>query len=116
MPETILQFGAGRFLRAFVDRFVQEAKDAGHDLGRVVVVQTTPGRRAELLGDAGYPVLIRGVVNGETITRVQRVSSISRAMIAAEAWRDVLEVAASPKLTTIVTNATEAGYQLSPAD
>ena len=34
--ETILQFGAGRFLRAFVDRFVQHANDAlisGSDVG-----------------------------------------------------------------------------------
>ena len=23
LPETVLQFGAGRFLRAFVDRFIQ---------------------------------------------------------------------------------------------
>jgi len=114
MRETILQFGAGRFLRAFVDRFVQEANDAGHDLGKVVVVQTTPGRRAELIGGDGYPVLIRGIEQGQTIDRVVRVRSISRAMIAAEAWRDVMEVAASPTLTTIVTNATEAGYQLSP--
>lgn len=116
MPETLLQFGAGRFLRAFVDRFLQEAKDAGHDLGSAVVVQTTPGRRAELLGESGYPVLIRGVIGDETIDRVQRVTSISRALVAAEAWREVMEVAASPTLTTIVTNATEAGYQLSPAD
>ena len=44
--ETILQFGAGRFLRAFVDRFVQHANDAGQDVGKVVVVQSTPGARA----------------------------------------------------------------------
>ena len=51
--ETILQFGAGRFLRAFVDRFVQHANDAGQDVGKVVVVQSTPGARADsILGTA----------------------------------------------------------------
>jgi len=51
--ETILQFGAGKFLRAFFDLFVQEAAEAGEDPGKVVVVQSTPGSRVEKLNNSG---------------------------------------------------------------
>src|SRR5262245_46184644 len=65
-PETVLQFGAGRFLRGFVDRFLQNANDAGQNVGQVVVVQSTPGARAALLNQQpdGYHVLVRGYENG----------------------------------------------------
>jgi tagaturonate reductase len=116
--ETILQFGAGRFLRAFVDRFVQHANDAGRDVGSVVVVQSTPGTRAELLssGGGGFHVVVRGIENGETVDRVEPVRSVSRALVASESWPAVLEVARSPELKYIISNATEAGYVLDDAD
>lgn len=118
LPETILQLGAGRFLRAFVDRFVQEANDAGQNVGRVVVVQSTAGRRAELLSNQpeGYQVLVRGYQEGQLIERIDKVRSISRALSAASQWPDVLALAVSPALRFIVSNATEAGYVSDPAD
>ncbi|MCE9606473.1 MAG: altronate dehydrogenase [Planctomycetia bacterium] len=116
--ETILQFGAGRFLRAFVDRFVQHANDAGLGVGSVVVVQSTPGSRAELLssGSGGFHVVVRGYEAGEVVDRVETVRSVSRALVASESWPAVLEVARSPELKFIVSNATEAGYVLDDAD
>jgi tagaturonate reductase len=118
LPETVLQFGAGRFLRAFVDRFVQNANDAGQKIGRVVVVQSTPGSRAEAINQSGkgFHVLVRGYENGEVVERVERIESISRALIAADAWPEVLELAGQPQLRYIVSNATEAGYKISPDD
>lgn len=78
--ETVLQFGAGRFLRAFVDRFVQNANDAGQGVGRVVVVQLTPGQRADLINAQpdGYHVLVRGYQDGEVIERIDPVRSVRR--------------------------------------
>lgn len=118
LPETVLQFGAGRFLRAFVDRFVHQANLAGQGVGRVVVVQSTPGARAELLNSQpeGFHVAVRGLSQGATIDRVEPVSSISRALTATTQWGAVLDVARAPALRWIVTNATEAGYALDPAD
>jgi tagaturonate reductase len=118
LPETILQFGAGRFLRAFVDRFVENANDAGQEVGRVVVVQSTPGQRADLLNSQpeGYHVLVRGYAAGELVDRVEPVRSISRALVAQTQWADVLTVARSSELRYLVTNATEAGYALDVAD
>ena len=115
LAESILQFGAGRFLRAFFDRFVQQANEAGQNVGRIVVVQSTPGSRAELLGKqpGGYGVLVRGYADGALVERVDRVQSVSRALIADSQWDEVVALAVSPALTTVVTNATEAGYALS---
>lgn len=116
--ESVLQFGAGRFLRAFVDRFIQHAHDSRQDVGSVVVVQSTPGSRAELLSSSGngFHVVVRGIENGETVDRVESVKSISRALVASEAWPSVLEVARSPDLKYIISNATEAGYVLDDED
>ncbi|HBH50953.1 MAG TPA: altronate dehydrogenase [Planctomycetaceae bacterium] len=118
LPETVLQFGAGRFLRAFTDRFLHQANAAGQDWGRVVVVQSTPGNRAEALNSNqdGFHVVVRGLENGETVDRVEPVHSIARAIPAVERWGDVLEVARSPHLRLIVSNATEAGYAVDPQD
>jgi tagaturonate reductase len=116
--ETVLQFGAGRFLRAFADRFIQYANDHGQGAGGVVVVQSTPGPRAELLRQQpeGYHVLVRGYEDGKLTERPEMVRSIRRALIAQEEWERVLDVARSPELRYIISNATEAGYTLDPGD
>ncbi len=119
-PETVLQFGAGRFLRAFFDLFIDEANAAGSDseAGHVVVVQSTPGPRAELLEARGgvYHVALRGIADGERVDRTRPVESISRALVAATEWDEVLRVARSPDLRVIVSNTTERGYELDPVD
>jgi tagaturonate reductase len=118
LPETVLQFGAGRFLRAFVDRFIQNANDEGQVVGRAVVVQSTPGQRADLINSqpGGYHVLIRGFADGELVDRSEPVRSICRALVAQHQWDEVLAVARSKELRIIVTNATEAGYAIDAAD
>lgn len=118
LAETILQFGTGRFLRAFVDRFVHQANASGQNVGRVVVVQSTGSQRAELLGQAsaGFHVVVRGYSGEDLIDEVQTVESISRALTAATEWDKVLEVARSPELRWVVTNATEAGYAVAEGD
>jgi tagaturonate reductase len=116
--ETVLQFGAGRFLRAFVDRFIQNANDTGQNAGQVVVVQSTPGKRADLLQKSadGYHVLVRGCEDEKLIERVETIRSVSRALVASTQWRDVLNVARSPQVKYVVSNATESGYVLDPSD
>lgn len=117
LPETIMQFGAGRFLRAFVDRFVHQANEGGQKVGRIVVVQRDADARAESLqSHDGYTVLVRGYENGQLIERPEPVASISRSIVAADDWREVLRIAGTGDLQTIVSNATEAGYKLDPAD
>jgi tagaturonate reductase len=118
LPETILQFGAGRFLRAFFDRFVHQANDSGQAVGRIVVVQRSADQRSELLHNnpAGYNVLVRGYQDGELVNRHERVQSISRVLTSDRQWREVLAFAKSPDLRFIVSNATESGYVLDAKD
>ncbi len=118
LPETILQFGAGNFLRAFADLFVHEANEAGQAVGRIVVVQSTDSQRAAALNQAGatYHVVIRGLSGGQVVDEVKKVASISRALTARSQWDQVLAVAASPDLRYIISNTTEAGYNLAPED
>ena len=118
LPETILQFGAGRFLRAFVDRFVHQANEGGQNVGRIVVVQRAADQRSELLGDCpgGYQVLVRGYQDGQLVEHRERVQSISRMLLADRNWQEVLAFAKMPALRFIVSNATESGYVLDAKD
>jgi tagaturonate reductase len=118
LPETVLQFGAGKFFRAFADLFIHQANEAGQELGRVVVVQSTGDDRARLLNEqqGRYHVLIRGLQDGQTIDRVEESASISRALVASHQWDAVLQLARSPELRYILSNTTEVGYTLDPSD
>jgi tagaturonate reductase len=118
LPETILQFGAGKFLRAFADLFIHQANEQGQQLGRIVVVQSTGEDRAQLLNaqKGRYHVVIRGLSGGATVDRVEESASISRALVAARQWPDILAVARSPQLRLVLSNTTEVGYDLDAAD
>jgi tagaturonate reductase len=117
-PETVLQFGSGRFLRAFADLFIHHANEEGQDVGRVVIVQSTGDDRAAALARQGgrYHVVIRGLEDGQVVDRVEPVASVSRALVAASGWDEVRALARSPDLRVILSNTTEAGYNLDPAD
>lgn len=118
LPETVLQFGAGNFLRAFVDLIVDQCNRTDNPVGRVVVVQTTGRGRVDALNQAGrkYHVALQGFMDGAVVDRTESVSSISRALGAAGDWAEVLAVARDPSLKWIVSNSTEAGFALDPAD
>ncbi len=119
MPETILQFGAGNFLRAFADLFVAQAnRDATTALGKIVVVQSTDRNRADALNAAQghYHVAIQGFANGQVVDTVEFVDSISRALHAGTQWSDIRAFAQSPELEWIFSNTTEAGFALDDCD
>ena len=118
LPETILQFGTGRFLRAFADRFVHQANEEGQNVGRVVIVQSTGNATADQINAAGgkYHILVRGLENGAVVDRAEPVHSVSRALAATKQWDELLALARSPDLRYILSNTTEAGYNLDPND
>ncbi len=118
LPETILQFGSGRFLRAFADLFIHQANQQGQDVGRVVVVQSTGDSRADCLNRQGgrFQVAVRGLQDGQVVNRIEPCESISRALVASSQWDEVLALARSPRLRLILSNTTETGYELVPAD
>ena len=117
-PETILQFGAGRFLRAFADLFVQQALSAGQDVGRIVIVQSTEGDRARLINrqDGRFHVLVRASLAGSVVERTETVECVGRALTVRENWHEVLSIARSGDLRQIISNTAERGYELDEGD
>ncbi|OAI55162.1 altronate dehydrogenase [Planctomycetaceae bacterium SCGC AG-212-F19] len=118
LPETILQFGGGQFLRAFADFFVHESNQAGQNVGRVVIVQSTEGQRANQINEqkGAYHVVVRGLENGKPVDCVHKIESVSRGLDARTQWPDVLALACSPQVRWIISNTTESGFTLDPAD
>lgn len=116
--ETLLQFGSGKFLRAFADLFIHQANQEGQNLGQIVVAQSTGDSRANLLNQQGgkYHVLIRGLSGGKMIDQVEECASISRALVAAEQWQEILAFARSADLRYVISNTAEVGYNLDPKD
>src|SRR5260221_4428757 len=114
LPETILQFGTGRFLRAFADRFIHQANEEGQNVGKVVIVQSTGSDVADQINASGgkYQILVRGLQNGVVIDRAEPVYCVSRALAATKQWDELLALAPSPDLRYILSNTTEAGYYL----
>lgn len=112
--ESVLQFGSGRFLRAFADLFIHEARESGQSIGRVVVVQSTGTGRARLFNDQNgrYRVRVRGIRDGRRVDESVDVESVSRALSAGEDWEAVLAVGRDPATEYILSNASEIGYDV----
>ncbi|MBO5689877.1 MAG: tagaturonate reductase, partial [Lentisphaeria bacterium] len=67
MPEKIIQFGEGNFLRAFVDWMVNALNAGDAFNGSVVIAQPLNAGLADMINgqDGLYTLLMRGLENGE---------------------------------------------------
>lgn len=112
LPEKIIQFGEGNFLRGFVDWMVQECNKQGLFNGRVVAIQPTPHGKVvpKLNAQEGlYTLVIRGIENEQVVDRTEVISSISRGINPYKDWAEVLKVAENPEVQFVFSNTTEAG-------
>ncbi len=111
MPERIIQFGEGNFLRAFVDWMVDEMNNQGLFMGKVVVVQPISHGLGHVLNeqDGLYTLLLRGISKGSIVEEKRVVTSVSRALNPYEDWQGFLKCAAQPEMRFMVSNTTEAG-------
>ncbi len=112
LPEKIIQFGEGNFLRGFVDWMVHELNKKGLFNGKIVAIQPTPhGKVVPKLNaqDGLYTLLLRGIENGQVIEKNEIISSISRGINPYSDWDSVLRVAESPEIEFVFSNTTEAG-------
>lgn len=111
MPQKILQFGEGNFLRAFFDFMVQKLNENNMLSGSVVMVKPTSSKPRPEFNEQNcrYFVLERGLENGNIIDRSTPITSVSRFLSAYEDAQELLNIAASPELSVIVSNTTEAG-------
>jgi len=118
LPEKVVQFGTGGFLRAFADDFIDRANRRGLFNGRVVMVQSTGSRRAETLTqqDGLYTLWVRGLEEDRPAEHFAVSAAVSRAISAKEAWPDVLACARNPDLELVLSNTTEVGIVLDEED
>ncbi|MDQ0255955.1 tagaturonate reductase [Evansella vedderi] len=112
LPEKVLQFGQGNFLRGYVDWMIHQMNKQGLFNGKVVVVQplsqgpTIPKLNKQ---DGLFTVVLRGVQNGRVVDKSEVIFSISRGLNAKAEWLEVLKVGESRELEFIFSNTTEAG-------
>lgn len=111
MPEKVLQFGEGNFLRAFVDWMIEQMNQKGRFNGRVVVVQPIEQGLVDILNtqDGLFTLLLRGLENGRIVESKEIISSISRGLNPYTHWSQFLNCAENTELRIIVSNTTEAG-------
>jgi tagaturonate reductase len=118
LPEKVVQFGTGAFLRAFAEYFIDEANRRGMFEGSVVAISSTGSQRDALLNDQDglFTLAIQGVEGTAARQRHRIVASLSRAISARDEWSAVLELARSPDIEVVISNSTEVGIVLDEED
>lgn len=119
MTQRIIQFGTSRFLQAHVDLFVHEARLAGQDIGPITIVQASgaperAGRVAAFGRPEGYPVIVRGMVDGTPREHTVQVTAVDQGLSAAADW-DTLKTLFG-EAGYVVSNMGDAGYRVAPED
>lgn len=120
MTRVVLQFGTSRFLQAHADLFLHEAREAGQDVAPVVIVQTSgsaarAGRLAAFSDPAGFPVVIRGLEDGQPVERRIAVKSVARGLSTAGDWAEVVRLFCE-EADFVLSNTGDAGYAATPGE
>lgn len=118
LPEKVLQFGEGNFLRAFVDWMFEKMNGEGFFNGRIVVIQPIEVGLTEIINeqDGLYTLMLRGLVDGDLVETREIISSISRCINPYENWASLMECMESPDMEIVISNTTEAGIVFGPSD
>jgi tagaturonate reductase len=116
--ERVLQFGTGRFLRGFVDAFLDDQNQARSGLPdatdwAVTVVETSGSGAADRLRAQGcrYHLLVRGLADGGVVEERRIIDVIDQAIDANHEPVSLADAAEDHDLSVVVSNTTEAGYQ-----
>ena len=111
MPEKIIQFGEGNFLRAFVDWIIWNMDQKTNFNGSVVVVQPIERGMVDWLNgqDCLYHVNLQGRMNGEAVNTLERIDVISRALNPYTQNWAFMALAEQPEIRFVISNTTEAG-------
>lgn len=120
LPVTVLQFGGGNFLRAFVDWLIERGNAAGVTRHGVAVVHATdtPDRALDLLAaqDGLFHVYLEGIKDGQPVKEVSLVTCVQQVVRAHGEPEEYDRLVVSPDLRLIVSNTTEAGIEYVPGD
>lgn len=118
LKETILQFGEGNFLRAFVDWMIDLSNEKYKRPGSVVIVQPIEQGLTDLINeqDGLYTLSMRGNSDQGKKIKNRIIKSVSRAINPYNdfcSYKDFLE---SEDLRYVVSNTTEAGIVFKEED
>lgn len=120
LPEKVLQFGEGNFLRGFADWQVDTLNRQSEFNGSIVVLQPVKQGLVEVLQQQQglYTLLLRGIQSGKLVESREVIGSISRAINPYSQWAETVAVARSRELRFVISNTTEAGiaYAEEPYD
>lgn len=111
MPERIIQFGEGNFLRAFVDWIIHNMNQKTDFNSSVVVVQPIERGMVDWLNgqDCLYHLNLQGKENGRPVNTLTRIDAISRALNPYTQHQAFIALAEQPEMRFIISNTTEAG-------
>ena len=117
MPEKVIQFGEGNFLRAFVDWIIWNMDQKTDFNGSVVVVQPIEKGMVDCLNgqDCLYHVNLQGRENGKAVNTIERIDVISRALNPYTQNAAFLALADQPEMRFVISNTTEAGIAFDPS-
>jgi tagaturonate reductase len=118
LPEKVIQFGEGNFLRAFVDWMIHQMNKKGLFNGRVVVVQPIAEGLVDKINeqDGLYTLILRGLKDGKPTEIKEIISSISRGINPYRDWDEFLRCAENPQIEFVISNTTEAGISYDKED
>ena len=111
MPERVLQFGDGNFLRGFVDDFIDQMNEkADFDSSVVIVPPASTGKTGRINRQDGlYQLYLRGKLNGQVVDQRRLIRCISRALDVFTQWQELPDFVCGDELRFVISNTTEAG-------
>jgi len=118
LPEKVLQFGTGVFIRGLIDYLIDRANKQDVFNGRVVMIKSTDHGdiNAFRQQDNLYTLVMKSTENGADIEERVVCAAVSRTLNAATDWLDVLACAQNKELKIIISNTTEIGIVMVEGD
>lgn len=117
-PIKVLQFGAGNFLRAYIDWMVDILNQQTEFNGDVLIVKPTELGDYKTLQDQDglYHVLTNGIQAGTLIQKSHLVQCVQEVIHPYQEYDRFIASAHNPTIKIIVSNTTESGIQYNPED
>ncbi len=117
-PITVVQFGQGNFLRAFVDYMIDIANEKKLFNGDVAIIKSTNLGSLECFHQQNnlYTVCLRGKLNGKTYVENRIISCIGKVINGYKEYENFMALAHLDSVRFVVSNTTEAGIVYNPSD
>ena len=117
-PEKILQFGAGYFLRTFVNRIIDLLNEANLFQGSAVIINPTEEEDYAKLRrqDGLYHIFQSNLEYGSAFSKNRLISCINRLVNPYKEWEEYLVLAENPLMRFVISDTTENGIIFQESD